>query len=645
MSPRPIFDQISDLLDATQPFDRLPAEERESLKQDLLIEYFKAGETVLEQGKGTPKGLYIVQTGLVRLMDKEKDRLTDMCGEGDTFGAVGLMKGGWANIEARAVEDTVCAVLMGQRFQQLFSRHEAFAAFFQSDLKQHVRRLGVEVDVAGAHQFFSRPIGQFYHRPPVTCLPEAPVMEAARIMRQQNVGSLLVMNEGRLLGLVTDSDISRRVVADGGSLTRPVEKVMSAPVLSVSQDANLFEAMMLMLHHGVHRLAITGTGEREGEPLGILTDRDLAHLRGQDPVGTINRVRKAVSLAELASIRSEYSLQMVRLYRQGVQPEQLNHITALLYDRIVVRVLELVEREMKARYADRRVDLPWLWLRMGSGGRREVALTTEQHNGIIFADPAKGDEERAEWWFQKLADAANDALAACGFVPSSMVARRPEWHRPHREWRTAFRAWIHEADEERLAVVPLFFDLRGIYGDPSLLASLMEDVEDSLNVEAMDAKRNLLALLARRALKNRPPVSFFRRFLVERSGEHRHTFNIRERGIIPVVDAARLLALELRYFESTNTFDRLRHAATAIPEMARAIENALDAYRFLLDFRLERQLRAVEAGDVPDNQIDPLSLSKEQQALLRTVFASVSELQEELARRFHVSRGWRLTDL
>jgi CBS domain-containing protein len=642
MSATAIFDQVKTLLDATQPFNELPAKERSSLVEDMTIEYFRAGEVVLAQGGSTPRGLYVVQSGLIRLMDVEKQRLVDMCGEGDTFGAIGLMKGGWATIEARAVEDSVCAILKGERFQRLFDDHETFASFFRNDLKQHVRRMAVEVDITSLHQLFSRRLTQFVHRAPVTCTAETSAMEAARLMRRENVGSLIVTSGERVSGILTDSDLRNKLVAHGASSDTPVRKLMSSPVITVSADTNLFEAMLLMLRHRVHRLIITRTNGAEGVPLGILTDRDLAHFRGQDPVATINRIENAPGVTELASIRSEYHVQLVRLYRQGVPPEQLNVITALVYDRIAMRLLELVEREMKSQLPDRYVDLPWVWLRLGSSGRREVALTTRQHNAIIFADPKPEDAERAEWWFQKLADIANDALSSCGFLQSEMVARNPEWHRPMKEWRTTFRSWIHEADSDRLKLVPLFFDLRAVYGDSSLLDSLKQDIEDALNVEAMDQSRNLLGMMAQMALANRPPVSFFRRFVVERSGDHRNTFNIRERGIIPTVDAARVLALELRYFESTNTFDRLRHAQATIPEMSKTIADAIDAYRYLLDFRLERQLRAVESGEAPDNQIDPLSLSKEQQGLLRAVFATVNELQDQLARRFQLSRGWRL---
>src|SRR5690606_25235674 len=155
----------------------------------------------------------------------------------------------------------------------------------------------------------------------------------------------------------------------------------------------------------------------------------------------------------------------------------------------------------------------------------------------------------------------------------------------------------------------------------------------------MDHARNFLALMARHALEKTPPLSLFRRFVLQKSGEYRNMFDIRERGVLPVVNAARLLAIELRYFDSTNTFDRLRYSSEQIPELSKLLQSAIEAYRHLVDYRLEDQLRAFESGEAPDNHIDPFTLRKVQQNLLRNVFSVVAELQDALNKRYLSSRS------
>jgi CBS domain-containing protein len=318
----------------------------------------------------------------------------------------------------------------------------------------------------------------------------------------------------------------------------------------------------------------------------------------------------------------------------------LNRIMMVFYDRLAVRVLQIVEEDLHASDGESRSVRPWAWIRLGSGGRQEMALNSEQHNALIFSDPESDeDAANADAWFNSLAEKVNEALAQCGFPSSEYVARDPRWRKSFRGWKRAFREWILQSDEATLAPTPIFFDLRGIYGDMNLVEDLKRDIVDALNVQAMDEERTFLKLMARHAMEFRPPTGILR-MMLERVGDSRNAFDVREGGIRPIVDAARVLALEVRYLESTNTFDRLRRAAEDIPDLAKVIDEALEAYQYLVDFRLESQLRAVEAGDVPVNQIEAAGLNKMQQRLLRNAFSKAADLQDALARRYKLGRKW-----
>lgn len=639
MSSSTIIDRISTLLEASSPFGQLPEAERRDLLSDISIEYFNEGEVIIEHGSTTHPGLYIVESGLVRLMDVVQQRLLDKAGEGEHFGSFGLIKGGASIYQAKAVEPTVCALLRGERFQRLYDRYEDFASYFDSEFRMFVRRMGSTMDVTGAHLLFSRSLNQFVHRKLVSSEPDLTVRKAAMLMRRQDVDSLVVIHGDRLVGIVTDSDIRSEIVAKGGSADVPVRKVMSSPVVTVPSDASIYEAMMTMLAKGVHRVVMVAPGAAK-KPIGVLTDRDIAHFRGQDPLATTSRIDNASSVDELARIRTATSEHLLNLYRQGALPEMLNRIMMVFYDRLVLRVLTLAEKELREERSVDRIDVPWAWIRLGSGGRQEMALNSEQHNALIYADLSSAEEaRRADAWFNRLTEWVNDALTECGFTPSEYVARDPRWRQPLRAWKRSYREWIMQADEETLAPTPIFFDLRCVFGDRSLVKKLKEDVFDALNVQAMDESRAFLRLMAAHAMEYRPPTSILRKVL-DRVGEGRNTFDVREGGIRPIVDAARVLALEVRYLESTNTFDRLRRAAQEIDEMARIIDDAREAYQYLVDFRLESQLRAVEAGDRPVNQIDASTLNKMQQRLVRNAFSRAADLQDALARRYKLGRKW-----
>lgn len=636
MSVSTIIDRIRTLLEHNPPFDRLPAETREEMLSDVSIQYFEAGEVIVAQAGTTHPGLYIVESGLVRLMDIAQQRLVDKVGEGETFGSFGLLKGGASIYEAKAIEPTVCAVLKGDRFQRLYDANDDFAAHFEQELKLYVRRMGSTMDVTGQHLLFSRNLNQFIHRELVICDPDTTAKQAALLMRREGIDSLVVVQNDKLVGVLTDIDFRNRLVARGGNADTPVRRLMTSPVLTISAEASLYNALMLMLQRKVHRLVLT---REDGTPVGVLTDRDVSHFRGQDPLATVSRIDTAPSVSELVRIRERAHEQLLNLWRQGALPEMLNSIMMEFYDSLAVRVLTLVEKELRSKKPDLKVDLPWVWMRLGSGGRREMALNSEQHNALLYANPTSEEEAvRAERWFDLLAERANVALEECGFKPSEFVARDPRWRQPLKHWRQSYRQWILQADEASLAPTPMFFDLRAVYGDASLVETLKEDIIDALNVQEMDKNRKVLQLMAANAVEKAPSNSILRK-LVGRVSDTK-SFDVRESGIVPVVYAARLLALDQRYLTSTNTFDRLRHAAANLPEMSRSIEDALEAYQYLVDFRLESQLRAVEAGDPPVNQIDASSLNRMQQRLLRSAFNKASNLLEALAKRYDVPRRW-----
>jgi CBS domain-containing protein len=209
------------------------------------------------------------------------------------------------------------------------------------------------------------------------------------------------------------------------------------------------------------------------------------------------------------------------------------------------------------------------------------------------------------------------------------MARNPDWRQPLSRWKETFRAWILSPEQQQLMQASTFFDVRGLYGDLSLVDDLKSSIRESLANE-----RSFLPFLAREALSNRPPLSFFRRFVVERSGEYRHTFNVKRRGLRPIVDVARILSIQLGYLETANTTSRIQNAGANIPHLSKSMEDALDAYHYLSELRMSHHLSAIRSGETPTNQINPSRLTNTQQSMLKVVFSTVQETQDAVARRY-----------
>jgi CBS domain-containing protein len=626
-----ITERLAALLENTAPFNHLSTSERKDLIGDMTLEIYEPGEVIREHGSDIHRAIYIVESGLVRLFDVDQNRLVTMVGEGSSFGSYGLLQGGILPYEAKAVEPTVCALLSAEHFQHLYKNDPTFAAHFDEDLKQYVRTLDTEMDASGAFLLFDTSLANVIYRAPLTCGPDATVREAAELMRDNAGDTVLVVQDDSAMGLVTEGDLVDRVIASGSSPDMAVMELVERPPITLDGSARLFDAVRVMMEYRIRRVVVTSDKDKERAILGVISAEDIAHFRGLDPVATVERLEKARSVGELATIRGESNRRLFRLYQQGVQSEALLEVVAEMDDQLKARLLHLVEREAREAQPEIAVDLPWAWVAFGAPGRREAALYTSQSNGLVYADPGSEEEAaRAAEWFEYLAERAVEALAEVGIRPSAsgIIASEEPFRQPLSQWRAAYEQWIEGADSNASLRAALCFDLRGIYGDDDLVDELCDAIRAHL-----DGARRFLALLMRDATKNRPPINFFGWFEIEK-GEDKEGLNLRERGLDPIVDIARVLALEAGFLRSTNTFDRLRHLREALPDLEREEKTLLGAFATLSDIHLRAQMQSAETGVTPSDLIDPNALHKSQQNLLKETFKKVDKVQQTLQDRY-----------
>jgi CBS domain-containing protein len=628
-----ITERLAGLLDHTAPFNSLPAEQRQEIIREMTLEIYEAGELILQQGTDIHRALYIVESGLVRLYDEERNRLINMVGEGGVFGSYGLLQGGILPYEAKAIEPTVCALLSAERFQRLTKQHPEFKSYFDSDIKAYVRTIGTEMDASGAFLLFETSLRDVINRDPLVVGPDDTIQEAARRMRDTDSDTVLVAADGALMGLVTEGDLVDRIVAGGSDSSAPVSSMLERPPIALGGSDKLFEAVRVMMKHRIRRVIVTGDRRDEGEGpiLGVVTAEDIAHFRGLDPVATVERMEKARSVRELSALRAASNRRLYRLYQQGVQSEALLDVVAELDDQLKVRLLHLVEEEVNADQDA--PDLAWAWIAFGAPGRREEALYTTQSNGLVYEDPADEQQaERAARYFEALTARATAALEECGIRPSELgiLASNEGFRQPFSSWAAAYEQWVAGSEPRATLRATPCFDLRAIYGDTQLVGRLRDAIRERVAANP----RRFLAILMRGATENRPPISFFGRFELERGEGESEGLNLRQRGLDPIVDIARALALEAGYLRSTSTFDRLRHLRDNTPEVQREVTTLLEAFTTISDMHLRSQMEAAESGVTPSDFVDPNELHKSQQNLLKETFKKVDRVQSSLEKRF-----------
>lgn len=619
--------QIADLLAETEPFDLLSDEERRALLQKMTLELYAPGETILQQGDDIHRALYVVSEGLVRLTDAESGRTVDMCGPGSQFGSYGLLQGGALPYEARAVEQSSCALIAAESFQALLKENDAFQAFFEEDIKRYVRTLDDNIDASGAFLLFDTQLENVLRAKPPVVEVGATVREAAQTMAGSDVDAVVVVQDGVPVGVVTEGDVVERVVAAGGSTDGPVMGLVERPPIALRGDERLFDAMRTMMRERIRRVVVVDA--ETGTLRGLLTSEDVSHFRGLDPVATTERLERAQSVEELAALRADSNRRLYRLYHQGVHSEDLLDVVTEVDDQLKRQVIRTVERDVREEMGDAAYEGPWAWLTFGAAGRRESVLRAWQDNGLVYANPDPADVDRAAAFYEQLATRVVEALQTCGYgnPENGIDASSEAFRQPLSAWKAAYDTWASGSDAEATSRASLCFDLRVLHGDDELGDALRDTIREHL------PNPRLATILAREGTRIDIPLSTFGRIEVAETNG-RTGVDLRTRAIQPIVRMARALALDVGYLASSNTFDRLRKVAASDHALAPQAKALVPPFTSLVDFHLRGQMQAAEVGDTPSDVLDPDGLHKSQQNLLKETLKSVQSAQSAVRKHY-----------
>jgi CBS domain-containing protein len=479
----------------------------------------------------------------------------------------------------------------------------------------------------GELSLFLHRVRDLIKRAPVTCEPGASAVDVAQRLSREGVGSVVVVGaDGAPVGIVTDRDLRRKVVAEGRDpATTPVSAIMSTPLVTLRPSAFAFEAVLEMTRHRIRHVVLV----EEGRPVGVVSSRDFLALQTTHPVMLAREITRAVSLDTLAELAGRVTTLVRRLVDEGGTAYDIGQIVAELNDRIVVRTLGLAAGELEDA-GEEAPPIDFCWLSFGSEARREQTLRTDQDNGLVYADPPAHLAARAAAYYARFADAAIRSLVRVGFprCPGNNMASNPTWCQPVSVWTDYFRRWMREAGPEHVLAACIYFDARPLGGASELGAALTTIIRTE-----PPEHRAFLGYLARDVVARRLPVTIFGNLAVPRSGPHRGAVDIKGAGGLQLVGTGRVYNLALSLGE-TNTIDRIRAAAgRGIFTDAEARE-ITDAYQHLMRLRLVHQLEQIAGGEEPDNYITPSRLSRAEAVLMRDAMQTVARVQTGVRERF-----------
>ena len=620
---------------AHAPFDRMEPAHLLWMLERMRLGYYARGEVIIAPQLGAAERFLVVKQGMVQgeqhVADaSEADPWLELS-EGECFPLGALLAQRPVAGLYRAGKDAFCYELPAADFHTLLGMSAPFRDFCTrriANLLEHSRQViqAQYTQSSAEQQSLASPLSAIIRRAPVTCAPQTSVREVLAQMHEARIGSMVAVDEaGRPLGILTLPDVLERIALPQINLAQPVLGVMTTHLTSLPPQALAHEAALLMAKHGFRHVLVV----ENGKLVGLVSEKDLFALQrvGLRQIGSA--IRHAQQPEELQRAAADIRNMAHNMMAQGVAAEQLTQFISTFNDLLTARVVEL---ECAASGPDATALVQGLcWMALGSEGRFEQTLNTDQDNALIFTVPDNMTAEGVRAQLLPLAQRINQTLAQCGFplCKGEVMAGNPKWCLSLEEWKRTFSDWISNGTPEALLHASIFFDFRAVYG----AHILAEELRQWLARAARDNMR-FLHQMAENALRIRPPLGVVRNFVV---GKERK-LDLKLNGITPFVDGARIFSLAAGV-PHTSTIQRLRDSAAQMKVHPSEVEGWINALLFIQVLRLrhhdEEKAQGL-SGEALDNLIDPEHLNELDRRILKEAFRQARKLQARLALEYHL---------
>jgi CBS domain-containing protein len=585
------------------PFDRLTPNEAEALRAALDIAYFSPGEAVISR-KHPANALYVVIKGTVE--ERSEADLLALLGPKDTFDSRSLVHDHNGH-QFFAHDETLCYVIPKSVALNLIKANPRFAAFFYREISQKLDELANDEEARRYGSLMHARVSELFLHPPSFVAAGDTVEAAGHLMHDINSNALFV-RDGERIGIITGMNLSKAVVLRRQPIQAPVREFANFDIVSIGPDDFVSSALLLMTKYNKRRLAVHD-GERF---IGILEDIDLLGFLAGSAQVVAGRVDRASSLQDLAVAAREIEAQTRALRRQGVKVEVIAEIVSDLNRRLLSRLFEMV--------APVELRTSGCLIVMGSEGRGEQTMRTDQDNGLILADPVQSET------IESFRSEFSGALQSFGFppCPGDIMVSNPAWSKPLSDYLSDFRRWVVLPDQTGHMNVAIIYDAQAIAGNEQLL-----DGAKTALIDMIRGEQAFLAHFARAIDAFEIPIGLFNNLITsEGTGD---ALDLKKGGIFPVVHGVRSLALEqgLRETSTDKRLSRLCELGVLQADFGRDLKQA---FRFLLMLRLDGQL-AASAG-ASGTLVRPAQLSSMERHLLRDALQVVKHFRDVVRHHF-----------
>lgn len=620
-----LIKEIIGFLKEIPPFNLLGEDILEQIAEKVSVEYYPRGFTILSQNGPPCSSLKVIKKGGAKVFMKSTEGnevAIDYRSEGDAFGYVSLISGDKSRAYVIAVEDTICYAIPKDAILNILEKEPLVGdyfmkSFFVNFIDRTYREMRERNLVFGEGDklLFTTPVKGLISKDAVTARAGVSIREAAGMMSKFKISSLILVDRDDVpVGIITDRDLRDKVVARGIDPADPVDKIMSPPLIRSDSSETCFEALVKMVHFNIHHLLVVEGGRLKG----VVTNTDFMLLQGTSPLSLVKYIESQKHVEGIIPIHEKINQIISILFKEGVKAVHIMRIITELNDRLLRKIVELSIKEI----GDPPRDFAFIFF--GSEGRKEQTFKTELDCAIVFEDPRTPLQNNdMEDYCMKLLSHLQDILTKCGMprLTHHPLGRQLPLYSGLSSWEKTIITALRSSDTKSALNARTFLDMRLFYGNADLVTSLRHRIYKETN-----ESRVYIGTYLDWVQNQSSPLGFFKQFVVDRDGEHKDELNIKEKGILPIVDALRVLAVAYEA-EEHSTMERLDVISAKNRSLSEMHTDLSSAFEFLLHLRLQDQLRKTEFHDEIDDFIEPEKLSLLEKKTLKEIFQLIPRLQ------------------
>lgn len=597
------------------PFNNLNTFELDDLVEELDIVYFKANSIVQAQDSN-PEFLYFVLKGLIQEIND--DEVLSVYSKGEIFDSVSLIKNHSKNSFV-AIEESICYALKKERFMQILSSNQQLENyFFQSISDKLNNNILNEKNKDMANIMIAKVKDAKVHKAVVVDTNKT-IYEAATIIKQEKIPTLLLKDEAGEMYIVTDSDFRQKVILNRMDYDDLVVKIASKGLIYINEDDFLFNAQLQMAKHGLKRVVVKNDHD---EIVGILDQISLSSFFATNTFAVSNQIINAETLEELKEASHSFIKIIKSLNAKGVKIEFISKLINQLNKKLLDKLYKLLApKELIGKSC---------LVVMGSEGRAEQILRTDQDNALIISDDCSISEEK----LREFTHLFTETLVDFGFprCEGNIMVSNPYWCRKQSDFKELIYEWVNSPSGDNFMNIAIFYDALCVSGDIEIIKELKNYL-----FKISSNSQSFYTNFARVINSFDVPLGFFDGFVFNSKDEkHKDEIDIKRGGIFIIVQGIRSLSIQNRVL-NTNTIKRINSLKELKVLDDESAKELIMAFNILNSLKLKASLEKLDKKEKIDNFVNPNRLTIMEKDLLKDSFKIVNKLKKRLENHFKLN--------